>query len=501
MMAAPSREPAMTLGKLFGEQAPSRHAQLPVRDLALDSRHVTPGAVFIAVPGENRHGLDFLRQAVEAGATAVAWEAPEGISAPVIAPPAVCFPVPGLRSQLGDLADRFFVAPSQRTRVMGFTGTNGKTTCAHLVASALGNSGRKSGYMGTIGVGLPGRLQSSGLTTADVVETHRRLAALADLGATAVAMEVSSHALSQGRIAGVRFEVAVFTNLSRDHLDYHGDMDSYSAAKSRLFSTPGLKWAIANTDDPSGSLMLAAASAGVGTVAVGCQADASADRRLAVRRCQATAEGLVVSFDGDWGSLDLESRLIGRFNAENLALSLATLLVLDVPAAEALDALSRADAPPGRMEVFRAGATGPLVVVDYAHTPDALAKAIEAVRAHCRGRLFAVFGCGGDRDRGKRGEMGRIAETAADVVILTDDNPRSEDGAIIIDDILAGMETRPDVIRDRREAIATAFRRAGGPGDVLLVAGKGHEDYQIVDGERRHFSDREEAGRLTGGGT
>ncbi len=500
MMTAPATESGMTLGEMFGADVPPREAQVFVADIVLDSRRVTKGALFIAIPGGRGHGLDFLRQALDAGAAAVVWEPTEGRPAPLIAPPAVCFPIAGLRSRLGDLANRFFGAPSRRARVVGFTGTNGKTTCAHLVASALQFSGRQSGYIGTVGVGQPGRLIASELTTADVIETHRRLAELADLGASAVAMEVSSHALDQGRVAGVRFEAAVFTNLSRDHLDYHGDMDQYGAAKARLFATPGLRWAVANTDDPSGPRMLAVAGAGAGTVSVGSKTVPSADRRLTIREYRATSDGLAVSFDGDWGRLNLVSRLIGGFNVENLALALATLLVLEVPPAEALEALSSAQAPPGRMEVFRPAHAGPAVIVDYAHTPDALAKALEAVRAHCRGQLFAIFGCGGDRDPGKRAEMGRIAETAADVVILTDDNPRSEDGERIIEDIVAGMKTRPTVIRDRGRAITTAFEQAG-PADVLLVAGKGHEDYQIVDGERRRFSDREVVERLARGGS
>jgi len=498
MMTAPVSESGMTLGELFLEDVPSRDGQLFVTNIALDSRRITKGSLFLAIAGGSRHGLEFLRQAVDAGAAAVAWEPVEGRQAPVIAPPAVCFPVPGLRSKLGGLADRFFGAPSRRTRVVGFTGTNGKTTCAHLVASALDNSGRRSGYMGTVGVGLAGRLEPSELTTADVIETHRRLAELADLGASAIAMEVSSHALDQGRVSGVRFEAAVFTNLSRDHLDYHGDMDRYGEAKARLFSTPGLRWAVANTDDPCGSRMLAAAGTGVGTVSVGFRTGPSADRRLTVLQHRATDDGLAISFDGDWGRLELASRLIGRFNVENLALALATLLVLEVPPTQALTALSAVTPPPGRMEVFRPVQSGPVVVVDYAHTPDALAKALDAVRAHCHGRLYVVFGCGGDRDRGKRAHMGRIAEAAADVVILTDDNPRSEDGGRIIDDIVAGMKTSPAIIRDRRGAITSAFEQAG-PGDVLLVAGKGHEDYQIVAGERRRFSDREVVLHLAGG--
>lgn len=498
MMTESVNETGMTLGELFGADTPFRHAPVVVTDIVLDSRRVTRGSLFIAVAGGSRHGLEYLREAVDAGATAVVWDPTEAMDLPVIAPPAVCFPVPGLRSRLGDLADRFFGRPSRRAGVVGFTGTNGKTTCAYLVASALQRTGRVAGYMGTVGFGLPGHLQSSDLTTADVVETHRRLGGLVGQGASAIAMEVSSHALDQGRVAGIAFEAAAFTNLSRDHLDYHGDMDRYGEAKARLFAAPGLKWAIANTDDPSGSRMLAAAGAGASTASVGTRPCSSTDCSLVIRDYRPSEAGLNIRFGGDWGRLEIASGLIGLFNVENLALALATLLVLEVPPPEAAGALSHAEAPPGRMEVFRIGEEEVAAVVDYAHTPDALAKSLEALREHCNGRLFVVFGCGGDRDRGKRPEMGRVAEAAADVVILTDDNPRSEDGARIIEDIATGMRSRPAVIRDRRQAIAAALQEAEA-GDILLVAGKGHEDYQIIGAERRHYSDREVLARLAGG--
>lgn len=498
MMAASHQTPQTTIGDLFGADAPEPVRDVAIHDLTADSRQVTAGALFLAVAGGSRHGLEFLREAVEAGASAVAWEPSPEIPGPVVAPPAACFPIEGLRSRLGDIADRFFGCPSHRAEVVGVTGTNGKTTCAHLIASGLGSAGRKTGYIGTIGSGLPDRLQASELTTPDVIETHRRLAEIVDLGADAAAIEVSSHALAQGRVDGVRFKVAAFTNLSRDHLDYHGDMAAYGKAKRSLFAARGLGWAIANTDDPFGARMLEAVEPGAGTIAVGRAEHAAADRRLVLRDLEVLPDGLLLRLGGDWGDLELRSRLIGGFNADNLVLSLAVLLVMGLSPVRAVEALSAIEAPPGRMEVFRGGQSdGVLVVVDYAHTPDALGKVLEAARAHCRGRLLAVFGCGGDRDPGKRPEMGRIAECAADAVILTDDNPRSEDGGRIVADILAGMRTQPRIIRDRQAAIATAIDEAG-PGDVVLVAGKGHEEYQIVDGERRCFSDREVVTRLTG---
>ncbi len=499
MMTASRQASELTVGELFGSDAPESARPLRLADITMDSRRVTPGALFIAVAGDRCHGLEFLRQAVTQGAAVVAWEPVPGRTGPVIAPPAVCFPVPNLRAKLGEIADRFFGAPSKLAQVVGVTGTNGKTTCAHLVASALGDCGWPAGYLGTLGVGMPGRLQASDLTTADVIETHRRLADLVRQGARAAALEVSSHALDQGRVEGVRFKVAAFTNLSRDHLDYHGDMNSYAAAKRRLFVAPGLQWAIANVDDPVGPRMLDTARSTVNTVSVGTDICAMADKSLVIRDCRPGPGGMLVRFSGDWGDIEIASHMLGRFNADNLGLALAILLVMKVPAERAAKALARVPTPPGRMEMFADGDEGgPSIVVDYAHSPDALHKAIAAVRQHCSGRLTVVFGCGGDRDRGKRAQMGRIAEAAADTVIVTDDNPRSENGDLIVADIVSGMTCRPRVIRDRATAIREAFRDAL-PGDVVLVAGKGHEDYQVTGETRRHFSDRELAARLTGG--
>jgi UDP-N-acetylmuramoyl-L-alanyl-D-glutamate--2,6-diaminopimelate ligase len=499
MMTANARSARKTVSDLFGVAAPDEAAGLQVVDITLDSRLVTPGATFIAVPGIRGHGLDFLAQAVALGATAVAWEPVDGRSTPVIAPPAVCFPVERLRSRLGRIADRFFDHPSQGMDVVGVTGTNGKTTCAHLIATALEHLGRTAGYMGTVGIGRPGRLSRSELTTANVVETHRRLASLKQAGADAAALEVSSHALDQGRVDAVRFRIAAFTNLSRDHLDYHGDMDAYGRAKKRLFSWPGLEWAIANTDDPLGASMLGAVRPGTRTMAVARAGSlAGTAPNLSITAIEADSAGLRVSLHGEWGEIRIASPLLGRFNAENLALALAVLLAMDVEADRAAEALGAAQAPPGRMELFQESPDGPAIVVDYAHTPDALAKAIAAAREHFTGRIVTVFGCGGDRDKGKRPQMGRAAEAGSDLVFVTDDNPRGEAGDAIVADILEGMEMRPIVERDRAAAIEHAWSRAVA-GDVVLVAGKGHEEYQIVGDERHGISDRRIAMRLTGG--
>jgi UDP-N-acetylmuramoyl-L-alanyl-D-glutamate--2,6-diaminopimelate ligase len=489
MMTAPEHQTGTTLGELLGEQAPAELAAVQIRDIAADSRQVTPGCLFLACRGRGGHGLDYLGQALERGAAAVAWEpqaegAPGALALPV---PSLC--VPGLGGRLGELADQFFGSPSAELDVIGITGTNGKTTCTHLVAAALEALGRPAGLIGTLGSGRFGALESGRLTTPDAVEIHRSLARIRDAGGSAVAMEVSSHALDQGRTAGVRFRLAALTNLSREHLDYHGDMERYADAKARLFDWPGLGGAVINVDDEFGRRLLQRLPAGVDALAVGRTADQVAGRRLCLRSVEEGPDGLRLRYETDGDSGELRSSLWGEFNGENLGIALGLLISLDIGAGEAAAALSTARAPAGRMEAFYASGRG-VVLVDYAHTPDALAKALGTARRHCRGRLFCVFGCGGERDPGKRPEMGRVAEQLADVVILTDDNPRAEDGDRIIADIIAGMDAPAVIERDRAAAIRHAVAEAG-PRDVVLVAGKGHEDYQITASGRRHFSDRE----------
>jgi UDP-N-acetylmuramoyl-L-alanyl-D-glutamate--2,6-diaminopimelate ligase len=502
MMPAIASSRGMTLGELFGPLAPAALAARPVADLSLDSRRVGPGTLFLAVPGTRAHGLKFAAEAAAAGASLVAWEPAAGTGAPRLAEGCEAFAVPGLRAKLGEIVDRYFGEPSRRLVVVGVTGTNGKTTCTHLVAGALEGIGFRAGLIGTLGRGPFGRLEASGLTTPDVVETHRALARLAAEGLRGVAMEVSSHALDQGRVDGVRFAVAAFTNLSRDHLDYHPSLEAYAECKSRLFRrhVPGVS--VINAADPFGRSLLAGLPAEARRIAVGRRPGElqGQHERVLLERCEARADGLALALSGRFGTVELRSTLVGDFNGENLALAFAVLLALDVRPRDAAAALGRVGAPPGRMEAFHDAARDVLAVVDYAHTPDALEKALAALRAHCRGRLWCVFGCGGDRDRGKRPEMGRIAERGADEVIVTDDNPRHEDGVVIVTDILAGFEDRgrARIERDRAAAIRLALAGAQ-PGDVVLVAGKGHEEMQVVGDERRPFSDRALLAELTGG--
>jgi UDP-N-acetylmuramoyl-L-alanyl-D-glutamate--2,6-diaminopimelate ligase len=461
-----------------------------VRGLQTDSRRVQPGDLFLALPGMLADGRDYIGDAVASGAGAIAYETDDGYRLPGAPVPA--FGVSGLRHQIGVIADRFYGAPSRRLVVVGVTGTNGKTTCTQLLAQALDQPPRRCAVIGTLGGGFPGALNASVHTTPDAVTVQRLLAEFLEQGAAHAAMEVSSHALEQGRVNGVRFHVAVFTNLTRDHLDYHGDMTAYGLAKAKLFAHEGLKYAVINHDDDFGRRLLTDIGAPVTCLSYGIE---GGDVRA--REVRPSPEGLWLRIQTPQGETELRSPLIGHFNVYNLLAVLATLLALGVELNDAAARLARAQAPAGRAERF-GGAKGlPLVVVDYAHTPDALEKILMALREHTRGKLCCVFGCGGDRDRGKRPVMGGIAERLADMVLLTDDNPRHESGDAIIADIAGGMRAAPHIIRDRRNAIATAIQGAA-EGDIVLIAGKGHEDYQQVGDERRPYSDRDIVRELTG---
>lgn len=497
MMAARRRSSGVSLARLLAGIAEAPPVE--VSAVALDSRQVVPGAVFLACQGLTVHGLQYLHQALRLGATAVLWEPAPGVSAPSVPAGVTALAVPDLSRQAGRIAARFYGEPARQLQVIGVTGTNGKTSCSQLLAQALTRRGARCGVLGTLGYGLYGELTPGSHTTPDAVRMQAMLAEFRDLGATHASLEVSSHALDQGRVAGTRFAVAVFTNLSRDHLDYHGDLVHYAAAKQKLFLTEGLGAAVVNRDDETGRAILRTLPAGVRGIAYGEQRQnlPAGVQTLDLENLELHAAGMTLRIGGAFGRGELRARLLGRFNAQNLLAVLGALLALDVPFAEALELLAESRTVPGRMECFGGTDARPLVVVDYAHTPDALRQALTAARAHCRGRLICVFGCGGDRDRGKRPEMGALAERLADEVFVTDDNPRTENPAAIVAEILAGMTHREQITveHDRARAIGRALERAR-PGDVVLVAGKGHEDYQIIGTEQRPYSDRDTVRRL-----
>ena len=523
-------------------------AGLVVRGLVQDSRELVAGDGFVAIGGFGTHGLAFADEVRAKGAAAILFEPP---APPEYPAPADAIPVPGLRARLGRMADRFHGGPSAAMTVVGVTGTNGKTSTVQLLAQAWSLRGTCSGTIGTLGVGLYGQAVTTGFTTPLVLRTHALMAQLRDAGAQAVAMEVSSHALDQGRVDGMHFDVGVFTNLTRDHLDYHGDMQRYGAAKARLFAWPGLRAAVINLDDdfgrglyerllapspaPAGERAgvrgrsaegasavdsaLAAATAGaprppthtpprearggagalpeLGVVGLSSRGRAEAAVRAEALRLDTAGIG----FDLVVGEArhPVQSPLLGRFNVDNLLAVAGALHALNDAPADIAATLSRLQPIHGRMNRL-GGGTGsdgrerPLVVIDYAHTPDALEQALTSLRAHAPTRLFCVFGCGGERDRGKRPQMAAIAEANADIVIVTDDNPRGEPGDAIVADIEAGFSPGATVTvqRDRTRAIALAIAGAG-KGDVVLIAGKGHEPYQEIAGVQHPFDDTEVA--------
>ncbi|HMA11643.1 MAG TPA: UDP-N-acetylmuramoyl-L-alanyl-D-glutamate--2,6-diaminopimelate ligase, partial [Steroidobacteraceae bacterium] len=410
----------------------------------------------------------------------VLWEADHYQWDPALAIPNAG--VPGLKARIGEIAAHVYGDASRALHMVGVTGTNGKTSVAHWIAQAFSQLGRKTAIIGTVGNGFPDALVPALNTTPDAIELQQRLALYRQQGAAACAMEVSSHGLVQGRLNGTRFDIAVLTNLSRDHLDYHGDMDSYAAAKARLFAWPGLDCAVLNVDDAFGRRLEGEARS-ARVAGYGFQRGAVVGDRLRISQA-----GLHLHVHTDWGDADLDAPLLGRFNAANLLAVLATLLVSGVKLDDACKALPHITPPPGRMQTL-GGEGHPLVVVDYAHTPDALDKVLATLREIVGGgRLICVFGCGGNRDRGKRPLMGQAVARGADEVWVTSDNPRNEDPRHIIDDILAGMGGKPHAEPDRARAIFEAIGNAH-QGDVVLIAGKGHEDYQEVAGERLPFSD------------
>lgn len=470
------------------------HGEIVVRGLTLDSRQVQRGDAFFALQGGRDHGIRFADAAMRAGAAAIIAETGPDFDASSISAPVVW--IDHLGQNLGPIAARFFGDASRSLRVTGVTGTNGKTSTVQLLAQSLNFLGRRTATIGTLGAGLPDAFSSGERTTPDAIHVQRLLAGFLDQGAADVAMEVSSHALEQGRVNGLHFRLAVFTNLTRDHLDYHGDMQAYAAAKQKLFQMPGLAAAVINTDDPFGRTLAATLPAGVDCFSYGMQPDSAA---VNAQDIEAHAGGLRFLLRTPWGQDTVESALLGRFNVANLLAVAASLGALGYRFSEIRKALAILEPVHGRMSRIGGGADKPLVVIDYAHTPDALEQALVSLRQHCEGLLVCVFGCGGERDVGKRPEMAAIAERLADRVIVTDDNPRGEDGDAIVAAIMPGFEDPTGILveRDRSRAIHAAICAAR-PDDIVLVAGKGHEPYQEVAGARLAFDDIEVARRALG---
>lgn len=488
---------SMTLAKLLTPWLGNNRSQLDdiqVSNLELDSRAINAGDTFVAIIGHTVDGRLFIERALQAGATAVIAQADSehkhGDVSFVNQVPVVH--IYQLDSLLSVLAARLYQYQQQ---IIGVTGTNGKTTITQLIAQWIELMGDKAAIMGTTGNGFLHQLQEAKNTTGSAIEVQKTLATLDSLGADYTAMEVSSHGLVQGRVAAVPFSLGIFTNLSRDHLDYHGTMDGYEAAKKLLFTGHHCENAVLNIDDEVGQRWMTERP---DAIAVSVEGRQGSGQGLWATSVEYSDKGISLSFEGSFGCGSLNAPLIGQFNASNLLLSFAALLSLGFDIQALQQSAQQLQPVLGRMELFQAE-DKPKVVVDYAHTPDALEKALQALRVHCEGKLWVIVGCGGDRDKGKRPMMASIAEQLADHVILSDDNPRSEDPAAIVADMLAGM-SQPEkalVQHSRFEAAQTAVTQAK-PGDIILLAGKGHEDYQVIGTESIHYSDRESAAHLLG---
>ncbi len=476
---------AMPLNKLFA-QAPSSTL---IRELTLDSRKVHPGDLFLAVDGAEQDGRNYIGDAIARGASAVVYEASEALA--MHDSEALLLPVYGLQAQLSEIAGRFYGEPSRAMRVVAVTGTNGKTSVTQLLAQASDLLGQPCGLIGTLGSGFYGSLTSGYYTTPDPLTAQATLADLKNAGAKVVAMEVSSHGLDQHRISAVTVAVAVLTNLSRDHLDYHGSMQAYAAAKAQLFSWPGLRASVLNIDDAFGRELAAQeTSARLITYSLN---DVSAT--IYCRNIRFSATGIKAEVVTAQGEGNLSSSLLGQFNLSNLLAVIGALLGLGHSLEQALSVIAKLQGPIGRMQVL-GGQEQPVVVVDYAHSPDALEQVLLSLRAHIvpGGRLLCLFGCGGERDSGKRSLMAQVVERLADGAVVTDDNPRSEDPAAIRAEILSGFSASATVteVAERGAAIAQLIAQAG-VHDVVVLAGKGHEDYQEINQQRNHFSDIEQA--------
>ncbi len=481
-------------------QASSTLAALPVdrpvvvSGLALDSRKVKAGDLFFARTGVASRGADFIADAQQRGAVAIAVEQGELSAAERARVSVPLLEVRNLDAVVGEVASRFYGNPSHHLKVIGITGTNGKTSCSNYLAQALEQLGQRAAVIGTLGNGFLDDLKPATHTTPDAIALQALLAELKQDGAEYVVMEVSSHALDQQRVAGLRFAAAGFTNLTRDHLDYHGDMAAYGDAKAKLFVDHAPPLQAINLDDVFGRTLwqrLQPARAQVLGFAV---SEPGAD--LGVADLSFTPEGAVFNLLGEQARVEVKSALMGSFNVSNLLLCAALLQLLDYPLDRIAEVLGKVQPVAGRMQALPAVAHAPAAVVDFAHTPDALAQALQALRLHrpTRGRLICVFGCGGDRDAGKRPEMGRIAAELADQLVITSDNPRSESPQAIIADILAGVrpEVATHVEADRAAAIRWAIDQAKAE-DLVLIAGKGHETYQEIKGVKQPFDDRQQA--------
>ncbi len=453
-----------------------------ITGLSLDSRAAEVGDLFFAIPGTRHDGREFIEAAIQNGVAAVLTES-ELIAlhwrgaVPVIS-------LPDLKTKMAEIAARFYAYPAKKMRMVGVTGTSGKTSCTQFIGAVLQQLNMPCGIVGTLGNGLYGNLHDTNLTTPDVITLQRTLAEFLQQGVHLTAMEVSSHSLDQGRVKGIEFEVGVFTNLTREHLDYHGTMEKYGQAKKQLFSQS--KNAVINADDAFGAELIASLDKVISYSTETKNAD------VFVTETHMDHHGTQANIHTPWGKAELFIPLVGQFNLSNILAVISSLCLLEIPFATVAKCLRHIKPVPGRMQSL-GGDDKPLVIVDYAHKPDALLKVLHALRKQCQGKLYCVFGCGGERDRGKRPMMAKIAEDYADQIIVTDDNPRHENPQQIMDDIMQGFSGIKKIIieHDRSKAIRDTIQYATA-GDCVLVAGKGAETYQIIGDQKIPFMDEEE---------
>lgn len=478
-----------TLGTLLNDIVTTDKGDIEINNLALDSRLVKPGDLFFALKGTHLDGNQFIKDAIQKGAQVVLTDSDikssEG-SVPIIS-------IPGLNKKIGLIASRFYNAPSKQMKVVGITGTNGKTSTSHFIAAILHELNKSCGVIGTLGSGLYGHVKETGLTTPDAITLQKTLAEFLKEDAKYTAMEVSSHSIDQGRINGIDFAVSVFTNLTRDHLDYHHTMEAYGNTKKKLFESDASRYAVINSDDAFGKQIISELRDKKLLYVYGMNEISYRDVPVVyAENIHLDLDGIRAEVHSPWGMGELRCGLIGKFNLSNLLAVITTLCLLEIPLEAVLSAIAKLKPVDGRMQTL-GGKDKPLVVVDYSHTPDALEKALAALRHHCQGKLYCVFGCGGDRDRGKRPIMAKMAEQYSDQVIVTDDNPRTEDAEQIFNDIRAGFAHPEKILmqHDRAQAIRETIQMAQ-PGDCILIAGKGAETYQIIGTTKNPFSDVEQ---------
>lgn len=459
-----------------------------VSGIQLDSRLVAEGDVFVACMGEKHDGRDFIEQAIAQGAAAVLMQVDEGKLANRLVAGVPVIGVANLSAQLSEIAGRFYQHPSKQLAVLAVTGTNGKTSCTQLFVQLLNSLGLSCGAIGTLGSGVDGVMDAGVNTTPDAITVQRLISQWSVQSIPVVAMEVSSHGLALGRVSALQYEAAIFTNLSRDHIDFHGSMQAYGEAKAKLFQQPGLKFAIVNADDPFYHQLKKIIPESVQLLDYSVENDKAAVFAQAIKCSRAGVSAELVT---PWGKFTLQSPLLGVFNLSNLLAVITALAVMGYRIEDMLPAVKKLQPASGRMELLAAQSDID-VVIDYAHTPDALQNALHALREHCTAKLWCVFGCGGDRDQGKRAMMGAIASQLADHCIVTSDNPRSESATTIAEQVTAEMSPATVVELDRSKAIEHAIQQAK-PGDWILIAGKGHELYQQVGSQSLAFSDFKQA--------